>query len=77
MEEEHAQNINPSTLASRRNKSNIWVTITLDPKITHIVTLIMQVGGTIPISPGFQQPPYQQEKKLNLEEMLTKFISVS
>ncbi|KAK5775311.1 hypothetical protein PVK06_043184 [Gossypium arboreum] len=27
--------------------------------------------------PGFQQPPYQQEKKLNLEEMLTKFILVS
>ena len=27
--------------------------------------------------PGFQQPPYQQEKKPNLEEMLTKFISVS
>ncbi|KAG8472463.1 hypothetical protein CXB51_035368 [Gossypium anomalum] len=27
--------------------------------------------------PGFQQPPYQQEKKLNLEETLTKFISVS
>ncbi|KAG8472921.1 hypothetical protein CXB51_035043 [Gossypium anomalum] len=26
---------------------------------------------------GFQQPPYQQEKKLNLEEMLSKFISVS
>ncbi|KAG8481482.1 hypothetical protein CXB51_026348 [Gossypium anomalum] len=24
--------------------------------------------------PGFQQPPYQQEKKPNLEEMLTKFI---
>ena len=52
MEEEHVQNINPSTLASRRNKSNKWVTITLDPKITHIVTLIMQVGGTIPISRG-------------------------
>ncbi|PPR85935.1 hypothetical protein GOBAR_AA34752 [Gossypium barbadense] len=41
MEEEHAQNINPSTLALRRNKSNIW------------------------------------EKKPNLEEMLTKFMSVS
>ncbi|KAG8493072.1 hypothetical protein CXB51_010380 [Gossypium anomalum] len=27
--------------------------------------------------PGFQQPPYQQEKKPNLEEMLTKFIVVS
>ncbi|KAG8490619.1 hypothetical protein CXB51_013857 [Gossypium anomalum] len=27
--------------------------------------------------PSFQQPPYQQEKKSNLEEMLTKFISVS
>ncbi|PPR87431.1 hypothetical protein GOBAR_AA33254 [Gossypium barbadense] len=27
--------------------------------------------------PGYQQPPYQQEKKPNLEEMLTKFISVS
>ncbi|KAK5811958.1 hypothetical protein PVK06_027350 [Gossypium arboreum] len=27
--------------------------------------------------PGFQQPPFQQEKKSNLEEMLTKFISVS
>ncbi|KAG8500859.1 hypothetical protein CXB51_002880 [Gossypium anomalum] len=26
--------------------------------------------------PGFQQPPYQQEKKPNLEEMLSKFISV-
>ncbi|TYJ30334.1 hypothetical protein E1A91_A06G123800v1 [Gossypium mustelinum] len=26
--------------------------------------------------PGFQQPPYQQKKKPNLEEMLTKFISV-
>ena len=26
---------------------------------------------------GFQQPPYQQEKKSNLEEMLSKFISVS
>ncbi|PPS06271.1 hypothetical protein GOBAR_AA14373 [Gossypium barbadense] len=26
---------------------------------------------------GYQQPPYQQEKKLNLEEMLSKFISVS
>ncbi|KAG8486355.1 hypothetical protein CXB51_019840 [Gossypium anomalum] len=26
---------------------------------------------------GFQQPPYQQEKKPNLEEMLSKFISVS
>ncbi|KAG8496752.1 hypothetical protein CXB51_007784 [Gossypium anomalum] len=25
---------------------------------------------------GFQQPPYQQEKKSNLEEMLSKFISV-
>ncbi|KAK5823815.1 hypothetical protein PVK06_018578 [Gossypium arboreum] len=25
--------------------------------------------------PGFQQPPYQQEKKPNLEEMLTKFIA--
>ncbi|KAK5795404.1 hypothetical protein PVK06_036668 [Gossypium arboreum] len=25
---------------------------------------------------GFQQPPYQQEKKPNLEEMLMKFISV-
>ncbi|KAK5819638.1 hypothetical protein PVK06_024655 [Gossypium arboreum] len=28
-------------------------------------------------SQGFQQPPYQQEKKQNLEEMLSKFISVS
>ncbi|PPS20004.1 hypothetical protein GOBAR_AA00559 [Gossypium barbadense] len=27
--------------------------------------------------PGYQQLPYQQEKKLNLEEMLAKFISVS
>ncbi|KAK5811298.1 hypothetical protein PVK06_026627 [Gossypium arboreum] len=27
--------------------------------------------------PGFQQPSYQQEKKPSLEEMLTKFISVS
>ncbi|KAG8473286.1 hypothetical protein CXB51_035205 [Gossypium anomalum] len=27
--------------------------------------------------PGFQQPPYQQEKKLNLKEMLPKFIAVS
>ncbi|KAG8486099.1 hypothetical protein CXB51_019413 [Gossypium anomalum] len=26
---------------------------------------------------GFQQPPYQQEKKPNLEEMLSKFISLS
>ncbi|KAG8501669.1 hypothetical protein CXB51_004774 [Gossypium anomalum] len=26
--------------------------------------------------PGFQQPPYQQEKKPNLEEMLMKFISI-
>ncbi|KAG8478792.1 hypothetical protein CXB51_028622 [Gossypium anomalum] len=26
---------------------------------------------------SFQQPPYQQEKKPNLEEMLTKFIAVS
>ena len=26
--------------------------------------------------PGFQQPPYQYEKKPNLEEMLSKFISV-
>ncbi|KAG8497232.1 hypothetical protein CXB51_008426 [Gossypium anomalum] len=26
---------------------------------------------------GFQQPPYQQEKKSNLEEMMTKFISVA
>ncbi|KAK5785574.1 hypothetical protein PVK06_040170 [Gossypium arboreum] len=26
--------------------------------------------------PGYQQPPYQQEKKANLEEMLSKFISV-
>ncbi|KAG8489113.1 hypothetical protein CXB51_017162 [Gossypium anomalum] len=26
---------------------------------------------------GFQQPPYQQEKKPNLEEMLSKFILVS
>ncbi|KAG8499090.1 hypothetical protein CXB51_005497 [Gossypium anomalum] len=26
---------------------------------------------------GFQQPPYQQEKKSNLEEMLSKFILVS
>ncbi|PPR85171.1 hypothetical protein GOBAR_AA35520 [Gossypium barbadense] len=25
---------------------------------------------------GFQQPPYQQDKKPNLEEMLTKFISM-
>ncbi|KAK5775546.1 hypothetical protein PVK06_043447 [Gossypium arboreum] len=30
-----------------------------------------------PPPPGFQQPHYQQEKKSNLEEMLTKFISVS
>ncbi|KAG8490922.1 hypothetical protein CXB51_014749 [Gossypium anomalum] len=27
--------------------------------------------------PSFQQPPYQQEKKPNLEEMQSKFISVS
>ena len=27
--------------------------------------------------PGFQQPPYQQEKKPNLEEIFTKFVSVS
>ncbi|KAG8496817.1 hypothetical protein CXB51_008055 [Gossypium anomalum] len=26
--------------------------------------------------PGFQQPPYQQEKKPNFEEMLLKFITV-
>ncbi|PPS03610.1 hypothetical protein GOBAR_AA17056 [Gossypium barbadense] len=26
---------------------------------------------------GFQQPPYQQEKKPNLKEMLSKFISMS
>ncbi|KAG8485698.1 hypothetical protein CXB51_019008 [Gossypium anomalum] len=35
-------------------------------------------GNQRPQNPqGFQQPPYQQEKKLNLEEMLSKFISVS
>ncbi|KAG8488363.1 hypothetical protein CXB51_016383 [Gossypium anomalum] len=27
--------------------------------------------------PGFQKPPYQQEKKPNLEKILTKFIAVS
>ena len=52
MEEEHAQSINPLTLASRRNKFNIWVIIILDLKTTHIVTLIMQVGGTVPTSRG-------------------------
>ncbi|KAG8493789.1 hypothetical protein CXB51_011098 [Gossypium anomalum] len=36
------------------------------------------MGNQRPQNPqGFQQPPYQQEKKLNLEEMLSKFISVS
>ncbi|KAG8491590.1 hypothetical protein CXB51_014777 [Gossypium anomalum] len=36
------------------------------------------MGNQRPHNPsGFQQPPYQQEKKPNLEEMLTKFISVS
>ncbi|KAG8485697.1 hypothetical protein CXB51_019007 [Gossypium anomalum] len=30
-----------------------------------------------PPSPGFQQQPYQQEKKPNLEGMMTKFISVA
>ncbi|KAG8493504.1 hypothetical protein CXB51_010865 [Gossypium anomalum] len=35
-------------------------------------------GNQRPQNPlGFQQPLYQQEKKPNLEEMLTKFISVS
>ncbi|KAK5776623.1 hypothetical protein PVK06_044583 [Gossypium arboreum] len=35
-------------------------------------------GNQKPQNPqGFQQPPYQQEKKLNLEEMLSKFILVS
>ena len=35
-------------------------------------------GNQNPQNPqGFQQPPYQQEKKPNLEEMLSKFISVS
>ncbi|KAG8493104.1 hypothetical protein CXB51_010649 [Gossypium anomalum] len=35
-------------------------------------------GNQRPQNPqGFQQPPYQQEKKPNLEEMLSKFISVS
>ncbi|KAG8493093.1 hypothetical protein CXB51_010359 [Gossypium anomalum] len=45
-----------------------------------------QVGGTIPISRGVVKeikdhnilwPPYQEEKKLNLEEMLMKFIAIS
>ncbi|KAG8475171.1 hypothetical protein CXB51_031769 [Gossypium anomalum] len=35
-------------------------------------------GNQRPQNPqGFQQLPYQQEKKSNLEEMLSKFISVS
>ncbi|KAG8483835.1 hypothetical protein CXB51_023321 [Gossypium anomalum] len=35
-------------------------------------------GNQRPQNPlGFQQPPYQQEKKSNLEEMLTNFISMS
>ncbi|KAG8485827.1 hypothetical protein CXB51_019172 [Gossypium anomalum] len=35
-------------------------------------------GNQRPQNPsGLQQPPYQQEKKPNLEKMLTKFISVS
>ncbi|KAG8485620.1 hypothetical protein CXB51_018935 [Gossypium anomalum] len=35
-------------------------------------------GNQRPQNPqGFQQPPYQQEKKPNLEEMLSKFILVS
>ncbi|KAG8503633.1 hypothetical protein CXB51_001807 [Gossypium anomalum] len=35
-------------------------------------------GNQRPQHPSsFQQPPYQQEKKPNLEEMFTKFISVS
>ncbi|PPS10149.1 hypothetical protein GOBAR_AA10494 [Gossypium barbadense] len=35
-------------------------------------------GNQKPQNPqGFQQPPYQQEKKPNLEEMLSKFLSVS
>ncbi|KAK5772406.1 hypothetical protein PVK06_048694 [Gossypium arboreum] len=35
-------------------------------------------GNQKPQNPqGFQQPPYQQEKKSNLEEMLSKFISMS
>ncbi|KAG8503340.1 hypothetical protein CXB51_001296 [Gossypium anomalum] len=34
-------------------------------------------GNQRPQNPqGFQQPPYQQEKKSNLEEMISKFISV-
>ncbi|KAG8491810.1 hypothetical protein CXB51_015017 [Gossypium anomalum] len=34
-------------------------------------------GNQRPQNPqGFQQPPYQQEKKPNLEEMLSKFISI-
>ncbi|KAG8493031.1 hypothetical protein CXB51_010401 [Gossypium anomalum] len=34
-------------------------------------------GNQIPQNPqGFQQPPYQQETKPNLEETLSKFISV-
>ncbi|KAG8475377.1 hypothetical protein CXB51_031902 [Gossypium anomalum] len=35
------------------------------------------MGNQRPPPPsGFQQPPYQQEKKLNLEETLSKFITV-
>ncbi|KAK5846848.1 hypothetical protein PVK06_003147 [Gossypium arboreum] len=35
-------------------------------------------GNQKPENPqGFRQPPYQQEKKQNFEEMLSKFISVS
>ncbi|KAG8503647.1 hypothetical protein CXB51_001627 [Gossypium anomalum] len=35
------------------------------------------MGNQRPQNPqGFQQPPYQQEKKPNLEEIISKFISV-
>ncbi|KAG8502588.1 hypothetical protein CXB51_000003 [Gossypium anomalum] len=45
----------------KRNKSTIWG----------------GQGNQRPQNPqGFQQPPYQQEKKPNLEEMLSKFISI-
>ncbi|KAG8499357.1 hypothetical protein CXB51_005838 [Gossypium anomalum] len=36
-----------------------------------------QANQRPPPPSGFQQPPYQQDKKLNLEEMLSKFISMS
>ncbi|PPS08782.1 hypothetical protein GOBAR_AA11859 [Gossypium barbadense] len=38
MEEEHAKNINPSTLASRRNKSNIWGLETQIGQLTKLIS---------------------------------------